>query len=422
MSTISTLSRDDARRRPAPIIMANDPSKPRLTLDVLRSQTSTPPTQGSFYRESSDGLSTPTSTTYSTGGHSPGYGSSMGSPASNARNSGHWEPRGHSRRLSVPSAPMPFQSPQSNTYGSPYLSPLLSSHASNFPNINNSFGSPSSSMNIMPNREAAEAELRRRTWHPTPHTYTNFSRPGIPTSFTRPATSGLMYTQTPGDTSTTYGPPATTMRPQSQRLPGIETFDQASRRPLTPPPSHPPRVGSPMQIDPPSQAQGYPAGHTHPTTGPPERRGHASWDMSLHQNLTKLDLRGSPHHPDAHAWASQPPSLRPEPIAENIRQPVRAPVIHQEVEKCPANAESNQPNSNRSKRQGWYAGPPSNPVTSHPRTSPGGSTSSEGVPKTPTAPVVEPNPSIRHSNGYYDPPSNPSHSGPLHEVRSLQPY
>ena len=111
-STTSTISRDDSRRRPPPLVMANDPSRARLSLDILRSQASTPPGQTSFFRESSEGVSTPTSTSFSTGQNSPGYGSSIGSPVSNTRSSGYWDGRGHGRRLSVPSGPIPFQSPQ----------------------------------------------------------------------------------------------------------------------------------------------------------------------------------------------------------------------------------------------------------------------------------------------------------------------
>ena len=411
-STASTISRDDGRRRPAPIIMASDPSKPRLTLDVLRSQTSTPPEQSSFFRESSEGLSTPTSTTFSTGGHSPGYGSSIGSPASNARSSGYWDNRGHGRRLSVPSAPLAFHSPQNNNYGSPYLSPLPSSKASNFSNINSSLGSPSNHSHVLSSREAAEADIRRRTWHPTPHTYTNFSRPSIPMNFSRPATSGLVYNQTPDAPQPSYGPPSAGVGSHAQRLPGIETFDQAPRRPSSPPSQQPARGGSPMQMDPP-QPPVLSAAPMQSHPGPPERRGHASWDMSLHQNLTKLDIRGGPPYQEPHYWAQQQSQhLAPEPNADAVRQNARMPIIHQEAPKPPSEDHIySSPNPNRSKRQGWYAGPPSNPVTSHPRISPGGSTSSEGVPKTPTAPAVEHHPSIVHSNGYVEPVAEKPRNG-----------
>ena len=398
-STASTISRDDSRRRPPPLIMSNDHSRARLSLDVLRSQASTPPGQTSFFREPSEGVSTPTSTSFSTGQNSPGYGSSIGSPVSSARNSGHWDGRGHGRRLSVPSGPMPFQSPQGHSYGSPYLSPLPSSQASCFSNLSNSFGSPVNAIHNLSAREAAEAELRRRTWHPTPHTYTNFSRPAVTANFSRPATSGLSYYQTPDAPHPSHAQHGATAASQSQRLPGIETFDQAPPRTATPPARGP----SPMHIDPSVQPPIYPGPSSHPRSGPVDRRGHTSWDMSLHQNLTKLDLRGGPVPHDPQSWSQQAPrSYEMRPNSDSTTQHLHAaPIIHQEPVKRTAEDQS-MPNSNRSKRQGWYAGPPLTTVTSHPRTSPGESTSSEGVPKTPSMPAVEHHPSIMHSNGYVE--------------------
>ena len=405
-STASTISRDDSRRRPPPLIMSNDPSRSRLSLDVLRSQASTPPGQTTFFREQSEGISTPTSTSFSTGQNSPGYGSSIGSPVSSARNSGHWDARGHGRRLSVPSGPMPFQSPQGHSYGSPYLSPLASSQAATFSNLSSSFGSPINAIHNQSAREAAEAELRRRTWHPTPHTYTNFSRPAITTNFSRPATSGLSYYQTPDAPHPSYAQHATTAASQSQRLPGIETFDQAPRRTATPPPRGP----SPMHIDPSIQPPVYPGSFNPTSSEIVDRRGHASWDMSLHQNLTKLDLRGGPTTQEPQPWGQQAhhfyePRLNSD---STTQQSQPAPIIHQEPIKRGAEG-TPVSNSNRSKRQGWYAGPPLSTVTSHPRTSPGESTSSEGVPKTPSMPTPEHHPSIMHSNGYVE--SIPSQTG-----------
>lgn len=407
-STASAMSRDDIRRRPAPIIMASDPSKPRLTLDVLRSQTSTPPGQTSFFRESSEGISTPTSTTFSTGGHSPGYGSSIGSPASNSRHSGYWDHRGHGRRLSVPTGPVPFHSSQNMTYGSPYLSPLASSQASTFPNTSGSFGAPVNAANNAVSKEAAEAESRRRTWHPTPHTYTNYSRPSLTSHFSRPATSGLAYNQTPDAPQPTYTHPPPTAN-QPQRLPGIETFMQAPRRPNSPPPV---RAGSPMQMDPPPQQPNFPAHPSQPQSSPYERRGHSSWDLSLHQNLTRLDIRGNSQPQEPQTWKQQQPPHELRQLAENGDQGARVPIIHQDAQKRSAEEfEFPSPNPNRSRRQGWYAGPPPKPITSHPRISPGGSTSSEGIPKTPTAPPVEHQPSIIHSNGFVERPPTHTSSG-----------
>src|SRR6185436_4184667 len=61
----------------------------------------------------------------------------------------------------------------------------------------------------------AEAEWRRRTWHPSTHS--NASQ--------RPATSGLSYFQTPdAPQPVSSNQPAAT---QMVRLPGIESFDHA---------------------------------------------------------------------------------------------------------------------------------------------------------------------------------------------------
>ena len=412
-STNSTLSRgDDNRRRPPPLMMASDPTRNRLSLDTLRSQASTPPGQTSFYRDSSEGVSTPTSTTLSTGGNSPGYGSSIGSPISNARSSGHWgEARGHGRRLSVPSGPAPFRSShghsRGNSYGgtsyaSPFLSPLASSQASTFSNLSSSFGSPTNVTHNLPLQDA-EAEIRRRTWHPTPYTYTNYSRPA--TNFSRPATSGLSYYQTPDAPHPSFAHNATTAASQSQRLPGIETFDPP--RPATPPGREPDM----MHIDPAIQQPNYPRPPSQ--SGPIDRKGHASWDMSLHQGLTKLDLRNSATQQEAPAWTQQiPRSFDGRPNSESgphYSHP--APIIHQDNARRSRGAVSDYPppDRTRSKRQGWYAGPPNHPVTSHPRMSPGESTSSEGLPKTPNMSTMEHNPSIVHSNGYVE--SVPSQVG-----------
>ncbi|KAF4990224.1 hypothetical protein F66182_16619, partial [Fusarium sp. NRRL 66182] len=99
----------------------------------------------------------------------------------------------------------------------------------------------------------SEAELRRRTWHPS--------------TYPRPATSGL----------TKYEESANTLRPafgagntggQTTRLPGIESFDKVVQgRPLTPPLRKP----SPMQIDTPNRGPPYTPGFAGqvPSSRPP---------------------------------------------------------------------------------------------------------------------------------------------------------
>ena len=400
-STASTISRDDGRRRPPPLMMASDPnSRSRLSLDITRAQPSTPPTQYTQMRENSGDISTPTSTTFSNGPNSPGYGSSIGSPVSAAsRTMSLWggNPT-HGRRLSVPSGANPFHSPHGSTYPPPYLSPLAPSNSSNFSGNSSMYGSPTSSTYSFNRRDsalAAEAEWRRRTWHPS--TYSNYSRP---------ATSGLSYYRTADAPQPAFAPQATQAASQSQRLPGIETFDQISHRPPTPP-----RGSSPMQVDSPSRPPIYPGPSVQNTSGPNDRRGHASWDMSLHQNLTRLDIApyGTSPNKDAGIWGQQTlveiqnAAARPSPPQTN-QAPSAGPVLHQEPPKRPAETSYLLPTQhNRSKRHGWYAGPPAAPqqVQHPPRTSPEDSSSSEGVP-TPSFSAPEYHPSIVHSNGYIE--------------------
>ncbi len=396
-STASTISRDDSRRRPPPLIMSNEhPARARLSLDVLRNQSSTPPGQGSFFLES-EGVSTPTSTTFSTGQNSPGFGSALGSPVSAVSQAGgFWDGRTHGRRLSVPSGPVSFRSPQGNNYGSPYLSPLASSAASTFSTIGSSLGSPTNTSHNLSNlsrREAVEAEWRRRTWHPSSYTYTNYSRP---------ATSGLSYYQTPDTSQPTIARQTSPALSQTQRLPGIETFDQAPRRPPTPPRRGP----SPMYIDSNVRPPVYPGPSAQQNPGPDDRKGHASWDIALHQNLTKLDIAGNALTQDQGLWNQQQRSYDPRPIFGNASTGLHpAPIIHQEGQKRPVEQlQDPTPTPNRSKRHGWYAGPPptKQDTISHLRTSPEESSSSEGVPTTPSFSAVEDHPSIVHSNGYVE--------------------
>lgn len=401
-STSSTISRDDTRRRPQPLMMASDSTtRSRLTLDIMRAQASTPPTQYGLSRDSSDGISTPTSTTFSNGQNSPGYGSSFGSPMSNiSRNSGLWGNTVHGRRLSVPSGANPFQPVHGQNYPAPYPSPLASSNASNFSTTGSIYGSPTASTYGFSRRDsalAAEAEWRRRTWHPS--TYTNYSRP---------ATSGLSYYQTPDAPRPAFAPQAVAAASQPHRLPGIETFDQISHRPSTPP--H--RAPSPMQVDTPSRHPMYTGRSEQATSGPNDRRGHASWDKSLHQNLTRLDIANGTPPKDVGSWGQQtiaeiqnavatPPEGRP-----YQSPPAAPPVLHQEGPKRPVENTYLQPvaPNNKSKRQGWYKGPLANSYQGgfQQRVSPEDSSSSEGV-HTPSFSSVDYHPAIIHSNGYVEP-------------------
>lgn len=407
-STSSTISRDDGRRRPPPLMMAGDSnSRARLSIDT---QPTTPPGNRGHSREPSGDISTPTSSTFSNGPNSPAFGSAYGSPISAAsRTASMWGGRTqtptHGRRLSVPSAGHPFNSPHGNTYPPPYLSPLAPSNASTTSSI---YGSPTSSNYSFPRGDPAlmaEAEWRRRTWHPS--TYS---------SYPRPATSGLSYYQTPDAPRPAFAPQATAAMSQQQRLPGIETFDHPTAG------ASPNRGSSPMQVDASSRAPMYP-GPVQSSSGPNDRRGHASWDMSLHRNLTKLDLANGTPPKENGIWAQQaiiedPEHTRPQHQSFPAAQPPQV-VIHQDT--APPNVETSflQPATpNRNKRMGWYAGPPT--TIQHPsllqRRSPEDSSSSEGVP-TPSFSVAEYHPSIVHSNGYIE--SHPPGAASKHNVGNL---
>lgn len=101
---------------------------------------------------------------------------------------------------------------------------------------------------------------------------------------------------------------------------------------------------------------------------------------------------------DASVWPQQNTS---EQGGSNIptNQPLQAaPILHQESQKRLSET-SHYPTSNRVKRQGIYVG---HIASNQPQTSPGDSSSSEGVPTTPSFTSAEHHPSIVHSNGYIE--------------------
>jgi len=401
-STSSTISRDDSRRRPQPLMMATDTSRGSLRLDT---QPTTPPARYGHSREPSGDISTPTSSNFSNGPNSPAFGSAYGSPMSAAsRTASLWGQRSHSpthtRRLSVPSPANPFTSSHNNTYPPPYLSPMAPSNASTSSSI---YGSPANPNFPFPRGEtAAEIEWRRRTWHAS--TYSHHQRP---------ATSGLSYFQTPDAPRPAFAPQAATAASQPQRLPGIETFDQMPK-----PSASPARGPSPMLLDAAGRPPIYPGPQS--TSGPNDRRGHASWDMSLHQNLTKLDLVNGASKDQAWGQQSMNEQEAPKPQFSSF-QTNHAPqvVIHQEAKVPAAETSFLLPETpTRKKRMGWYAGPPSavkQPPTRQ-RISPEDSSSSEGIP-TPLFSVAEYHPSIVHSNGYVERGNQGSAPGPPRMVR-----
>ena len=395
-STASTFSQaPELRRRPPPLIMANDPAgRARLGLEPMGEPPSTPPGQSRGLPGPSAGGSPYTpSHAYAAG---PGASPQYASPMSSAATQGFWEGKTAARRLSVPSSSNPFLAQHGGTYPPPYGSPAVHHPYANAAGV---FASPTST-NYPASRDestlsAAEAEMRRRTWHPS--TYPVFGRP---------STSGLSQYQTP-DTihgpsggAITAGSGPTTDQPP--RLPGIESFDKvvSQQRPLTPPT----RKSSPMLVDnhyrapPPHQpppTHHFGSGYNYaaplvrpapPISGPGHRRGHVSWDMGLHHNLTGLDIRDRRGSRDASQWSQQT-------IAELQSVSSRPSSSYQPT--FPPTAERSP---ERHRGHGANLSTSSRPA----QMSPEDSSSSEGV-HTPSTASVEYHPAIVHSSGYIEP-------------------
>lgn len=381
-STTSTYSQpQELRRRPPPLMMANDPTtRARLGLDPMGEPPSTPPGQIRGIPVASTGGSPYTpSNVFSTGpAGSPSYTSPM------SASHGFWEGKTAARRLSVPSSSNPFLAQPSTAYSPAYVNPPPAPYA----NAAGVFASPTSSHHPRSRDEntlsAAEAEMRRRTWHPS--TYPVFGRPG---------TSGLSQYHTP---DTVQRPSTNTNSSEHPpRLPGIESFDKvvSLQRPLTPPT----RRASPMQIDsqrrpPPPPNAGFGSGYNYsqqsvrpapPISGPGHRRGHISWDMSLHHNLTGLDIRDRRSSRDASQWSQQTiaelqnVSSRP----SSSYQPTFGPTAERSPEEHRGHASSLSTSSRPN------------------HTSPEDSSSSEGV-HTPSTASLEYHPAIVHSSGYIE--------------------
>ena len=405
MSTMSNISRENSQRRPQSLIMGDEQSpRARLTIDTMRSSPQNAYTYGS---QSSGGTGTPTSVNYANTPSSP-FGSVLGSPVSVSR---HWDDRTPGRRLSVPSGANPFQATHGSIQGPPYLNSLTPSSASHNSSNSSLVASPTGSVYSFARHDpngAAEADWRRRTWHP--NSYTGFN-------YQRPATSGLSFYQTPDAPRPAFAPQAVAAAGQTPRLPGFETFDQISQRPATPSrqaanpnlpdtPSRPPMFSG-------SSERSIPV--INERSGP--KSGHTSWDMSLHQNLTKLDIANGTPPKEPGVWGQQVLAEMQDAASASSHSfshtrghgqlPQHPYVVSSEPQKRQSeNDHYSQPQSitpQRSKRNGWYNGPISTPrhAMLAQRTSPEDSSSSEGVPTPLTAPM-DYQPSIMHPNGYIE--------------------
>ncbi|OQN99719.1 hypothetical protein B0A48_14489 [Cryoendolithus antarcticus] len=325
---------DDLRRKPPQLAMANDPS--RRAMAAIDNWNMTPGSPGQQYAQmdsSPGGYSTPTSTTFSTAPGSPGFSSTFGSPP---RRSSFYNGARHSRRLSVPLASM-YQNPGGSSYPAGYFSPVLGPPQPASPQNNSIYSSPTSSVFSYGRRDSeTDLEFRRRTWHSG--TYSGYTQ--------RPATSGLMYGQTPDEPR----PALSQQQAASQvtRLPGIESFDHAARL-----------QSSPMMVD----------------ASPRPTSSHRPSDAGLYQNLTRLDIASANAPPQEGQYANQSAvPMHPGYFTNQVGagpQPYPQPI---------AAPQSEQPTTpRRAKRQGWYGGPV-NPATLSGRPSPEDSSSSDGVP------------------------------------------
>ena len=396
-SVTSSYSATDSRRRPPPLLMATDGA---ARSSGAMERPSTPPSQYRAYSTNPpSGMTTPTSATYSNNPGSPGYGSFMESPISGtSRPSSLYASRAPARRLSVPSSGNTFHFTANPAHTHPYISPPLPSSSSAFSNQSSTFASPTAShfsgLRYEPGLSPAEAELRRRTWHPT-----SYAAPGF--NFSRPATSALSFSQTPDTVQPPLTPHTPSAASQAPRLPGIESFDQVQERPSTPPRRQP----SPMQVDTPPQRNVFPSpsNFSRPTAPVSDhRRGHFSWDGSNNGRFGGPVLQSNSTR-DSPSWNQQAPSNTarlPIPPIIHQNQPLSQPAQGEQRQQPNVEPYQGPPNkSQRTKRLGWYNGPLTNQTA---RRSPEDSSSSEGVP-TPGTSAAELHPAIVNSNGYIEP-------------------
>lgn len=368
---------------------------------------------------SSPGMpTTPTSTAYSNGPGSP-FASTVGSPGS-SRPVSLWDGRPSGRRLSVPSGVSPYQPSPAAVQHSPFAAPFSPTNASHGSAYGSLMASPTSSIYSFARQDssAVDADLRRRTWHPT--TYSHYSRP---------ATSGLSYYQTPDALRPAFSGQPMAAASQGQRLPGIETFDHLSHRPTTPP-----RQGAgAMQTEAPKRPPLFSGSSDRIMSGPTHRRGMASWDLSLHQNLTKLDIANGSSPKDAGQWGKQAiaeiqnaaamasgpphsaaPSQSCQPSVGSSQEPPKRLTEFDHYR---------QPSTGQADRRGaWYNAAPvvTQQLRTAQRTSPEDSSSSDGVP-TPSTSIVDYHPSIVHANGYIETDNTPPANNVGFVVRTCPP-
>jgi hypothetical protein len=405
-SSISSITsaysvREDARRRPPPLVMAG--GNPRMSGEIMYRPES--PNSYQYRPHSPGGFSTPTSSTFSTGQNSPRWSSGIQSPASShsRTHSLYTEHRTPGRRLSVPSAGNPFQSPHSGSYGQPPVGSINSSNVGTFPPTGMLASPPSSSSGSTWSRResgasAADEAWRRRTWAHPEYYSSNF------TSRLQNSVSVNQYPSGPPPQVPVVPSNAPPLNPNSTRLPGIESFDPIPR-PTTPVRRQP----SPMMIDTPTRVPMTPA-----ESYRDERRGSQHWEMGMNRTMNRLDIAQSSPFETAGSWASDA-NRAVQAQAEQVRAQHPNQVRFEDSSYPPRSQPSAYQHQSappvtprHAKRQGWYHGPVS---VQHPpldpqlqRTSPEDSSSSDGVPGTPSSATTigDVNPSIMHSNGHVE--------------------
>lgn len=361
-------SREDARRRPAPLIMAGDP-RSRLSFEGY------PSTEGHYVSSGfvNSGFNTPTSSRYSGGYDSSQWSSALGSPIhSHSRTASMYaERRVAARRLSVPSSENPFGSQGfgQSSFGQPTLAPLSSGSQESFSPSGSILASPTSSVSSAWSRReslsSAADDYRRRTWHHPE------SQPGF--------TSRLQSVMS--TTSQRPGPPQTAPSASGNQitLPGIESF---LSRPVTPPRRNP----TPMEVDTPTRPE-------HAWSDERPSGASVQWDSSLPRTFTRLEIAQQTSRPDdASSWATEATRAVQERAAQQSQV---SPRPQPRVSFSPATYPTQEPPSHHpnhhisappltprdSKRNGWYAGPL--PQRQRPSPEGGSSSSDNGIPGTP---------------------------------------
>lgn len=335
-------AREDVRRRPAPLVMADH--RARLSMESYNSAGDS----AYSYRHPSPGdFSTPTSATFSTNQSSPRW-SAMASPtASHSRSQSMFTDSRivPGRRLSVPSGAHPFHGPPGAVVGHTVMVP----HGIN---ASNPAFSPGSTIVTSPttawgsrrdsvSSNAQEEAWRRRTWHPDSR---NFNAPT--STLNSVANAESIHPNAPAPIA--HGPPNPN---NTVRLPGIESF-------ITAPPGTPPkRAASLMAVD---------AEMTSPRQED-ERR--PQWE-SVHRGLTRLGISNTPPaDAGAGAWANETERAVQ---ARGEQSRGNQPVVRFQVEPQPMHPARAVPRAyhqhtfsapsmgttREAKRHGWYHGPP----------------------------------------------------------------